>query len=65
MGEVKNSKTRQRYFQVSINVARSCCPHKTLLLPDKALESSGLRVNAERHSTSLLLLQNELMDDLW
>lgn len=35
-----------------------------VLLPDKAFESSRLRVNAERHSTPLLLFQNELMDDL-
>lgn len=35
------------------------------LLPDKAFKSSWLRVNAEWHSTSFLLFQNELMDDLW
>lgn len=35
------------------------------LLPDKAFKSSWLGVNAEWHSTSFLLFQNELMDDLW
>lgn len=32
-------------------------------LPNKALKSSRLRVDAERHSVSFLLFQNELVDD--
>jgi len=31
-------------------------------LPNKALKSSRLRVDAERHSVSFLLFQNELMN---
>lgn len=34
-------------------------------VPDEAFKSSRLRVDAERDSTPFLLLQNELMDDLW
>lgn len=33
-------------------------------LPDKAFKSGWLRVYAERHPTSFLLLQDELVDDL-
>lgn len=33
-------------------------------LPDKAFKSGRLRVYAERHPTSFLLLQDELVDDL-
>lgn len=37
---------------------------RSALLPDKAFKGGRLRVYAEWHPTSFLLLQDELVDDL-
>lgn len=60
---IQNQKTFQMYNE--------CCTTKKcelircdyIQLPNKALKSSRLRVDAERYSVSFLLFQNELMNN--